>query len=228
LAEILTSEERLERIDGQVEELKQGIVDAIQNLQQQSEVDGSFEKRLVALIERVGDLRGELQPEDFDKHQLVEIYNSFWEVKELLEGDPSDLDTCDQLLVWIERIRHVVRDALDEHVAGIGDDAALVLEDLERWLPTIPDRVIAELVGVDRRTLSRWKHKHKAPPRRLRIVAQLVAVLAHNWTEEGIVAWFHRSRRDLGGRKPITLLSDPMYDEMLLSAARSSRSQYAT
>jgi uncharacterized protein (DUF2384 family) len=228
LPEVLTPEERLERTDELIEELKRGFVEAIEHLQQRSEVDGSFEERWVNLSRRIGELRGEFQPEDYDKDQIVEVYNALWEIKELLEREPSNLDVYDQLLLRLERIRHVVRDALDEHVAGIASDAGLVLQDLDRWLPHTPDRVIAELVGVDRRTLSRWRKQSKPPARRLREVARLVAILAHNWSEEGIVAWFYRGRRDLNGRRPITLLDDPMYDEALLSAARSGRSQYAT
>jgi hypothetical protein len=59
-------------------------------------------------------------------------------------------------------------------------------------------------------------------------VAALVAVLRHDWTEDGIVAWFNRPRRDLDGRAPIALLDDPNSEQALLSAARSSRSQYAS
>ncbi len=129
----------------------------------------------------------------------------------------------------LERIRHVVRDALDEHVSGIAGDAGVVMGEVERWLPDIPDRVIAGLLGVDRRTLSRWKHLSGShPPRRtLRVFARLVAILRHNWDEEGIVAWFQRPRRDLGGRRPAALLDDPGAEPLLLSAARSGRSQYA-
>jgi uncharacterized protein (DUF2384 family) len=79
-----------------------------------------------------------------------------------------------------------------------------------------------EIVGVDRRTLSRWKKQSGPPKRRVRMVASLVAVLRHNWTEEGIVAWFYRPRRDLDGRKPIALLDDPNEDYALIIAARSS------
>lgn len=60
-------------------------------------------------------------------------------------------------------------------------------------------------------------------------MARLVAILRHAWTEDGIVAWFHRPRRDLQGQRPIAVLKDPNYDEdELISAARAGRSQYAT
>ena len=230
LTTIQTPEERLERVDQELDELKTAFVDAIQELQRASEVDGSFDERWQDITSRISAIQHDVHPPDYDKDQVVDLYQSLLEIKELLNtrGKPCDLDAYDQLLVNIERIRHVVRDALDEHVGGVQSDVGLVMADLERWLPSTPDRVIAEIVGVDRRTLSRWKKLSGPPKRRLRIVASLVAILRHNWTEEGIVAWFYRPRRDLDGRKPIALLDDPNFDYALISAARSSRSQYAS
>jgi type VI secretion system protein ImpL len=61
------------------------------------------------------------------------------------------------------------------------------------------------------------------------VVARLVAILEHSWTPAGIVAWFHRPRRDLGGRTPLAVLSRRNPDEeALVSAARAGRSMYAT
>jgi hypothetical protein len=228
LTAIETSEERLERVDHEVAALKTAVVDAVEELQGTSEVDGSFAERWEQIRSRLDTIQGDLDAADYDKEQLVQLYRALLAIKDLLiAGRPGDLDTCDELLINIERIRHVVRDALDEHVAGIGSDAGLVMADLERWLPHTPDRVIAELAGVDRRTVARWKKQSGPPKRRLRIVAELVAVLRHSWTEDGIVAWFYRPRRDLNGRAPIALLDDPGSEPALLSEARSSRSQYA-
>jgi hypothetical protein len=230
LTTIQTPEERLGRVDQEIDELKDAFVEAIQELQRSSEVDDSFDGRWQDVLSRISAIEHDVHPPDYDKDQVVELYQSLLQIKELLNssGTPCDLDTCDRLLVNIERIRHVVRDALDEHVGGVQSDVGLVVADLARWLPRTPDRVIAELVGVDRRTLSRWKQQPGPPKRRLRIVASLVAILRHNWTEEGIVAWFYRPRRDLDGRKPIALLDDPNSDYALINAARSSRSQYAS
>ena len=225
-----TPEERLGRVDQELDELKTAFVEAVQALQRASEVDGSFHERWQDLRSRVSAIQHDLYAPDYDKEQIVEFYESLLEIKDLLDtsGKPCDLNTCNQLLVCIERIRHVVRDALDEHVSGVRSDVGLVMADLGRWLPDIPDRVIAELAGVDRRTLSRWKRKSGPPNRRLRLLASLVAILRHNWTEDGIIAWFSRPRRDLGGRKPISLLDDPNWEYKLIAAARSSRSQYAS
>jgi uncharacterized protein (DUF2384 family) len=226
----LTPEQRLGRADEELQELKNGFVEAITQLQDHPEVDGSFRERLETISERLGALRDSLRLEDLDKAQLFEFHGALWEINRLLdaeEGATSDLDVIDQLLVAIERVRHVIRDALDEHVVGLPTDAGLVVAELKKWLPETSNETIARLVGVDRRTLTRWTKEPRKPPRRLQLVAHLVAILRHNWTEEGIVAWFDRPRRGLEGRKPWTLLDDAAAEEWLLSEARGGRSQDA-
>jgi hypothetical protein len=168
--------------------------------------------------------------EDLDKAQIAEFHSALWEIRDLLDEEDGtyNLDTVDRLLVGIERVRHVIRDAIDEHVAGVPNDAALAFAELREWLPNTSVATLSELVGVDRRTPSRWSKSPQAASRRLQLVANLVAVLRHNWTEEGVVAWFDRPRRSLGGKKPINVLDDPLADQSLLSEARSSRSQDAS
>jgi hypothetical protein len=226
----LTSEERLGQLDREVEELKQLFIDALGQLRQTPEADGSFEERWQSLAERLKGLRTSIQAEDYDRDQLGTLATALLDMRDLLDRQvaPGDLDVCDQLLVALERIRHVVRDSLDEHVNGVADDVGLVMADLDRWLPDIPDRTIADLVGVDRRTLSRWRKQTGRPQRQLRTFSRLVAILRHNWDEEGIIAWFSRPRRDLNGRKPASLLADPNAEPELVTASRSGRSQYAT
>jgi uncharacterized protein (DUF2384 family) len=230
MAATLTPEQRLGRADEELQDLKDGFVDAISKLQDHPEVDGSFRERLETIDERLGALRDSLRLEDLDKAQLFEFHGALWEVNRLLrgeEGPPANLDVIDRLLIAIERVRHVIRDALDEHVVGLPTDAGLVAGELKRWLPNTSNETIARLVGVDRRTLNRWTKEHRKPPRRLQLVAHLVAILRHNWTEEGIVAWFDRPRRSLDGKKPIALLDDAGAEEKLLSEARAGRSQDA-
>jgi uncharacterized protein (DUF2384 family) len=229
VAATLTSEERLGQADEELLDLKNGFVEAIAHLQEHPEVDGSFHERLEAINDRLEALREELRPEDLDKAQLIEFHAALWEINRLLRQRETsyDLDVVDQLLISIERVRHVIRDALDEHVVGLPDDAGLIVGELRKWLPKTSNEAIGRLVGVDRRTLSRWAKEHRAPSRRLQLVAHLIAILRHNWTEEGIVSWFERPRRDLGGKKPISLLEDPGAEERLLSEARAGRSQDA-
>jgi uncharacterized protein (DUF2384 family) len=223
----LTPEERLGHADEELLELKNGFVEAVARLQEHPEVDDSFHDRLENIGERLGTLREELRPEDLDKAQLIEFHDALWEINKLLTGKEAshDLDVIDRLLIAIERVRHVIRDALDEHVVGLPSDAGLVVAELKNWLPGTSNETIARLVGVNRRTLSRWTKEHRTPPPRLRLVAHLVAILRHNWSEEGIVMWFERPRRGLDGKRPGQLLDDASAEEMLLSEARGGRSQ---
>lgn len=227
----LPTEERLKRVDREVVDLQRGFVEAVAQLQQAPEVDDSFEERWASIAGRLRNIRTELEFGDYDKDQLTELFNALLDIRDLVDrvDGERDMETFDQLLVHLERIRHVVRDALDEHVTGGARDVGLLMQDLDRWLPGTPRHALAELMGVDRRTLPRWAGRTGTPPRRVQTVARLVAILRHNWTEEGIVAWFHRPRRDLGGRTPLAVLGDANFDEeALLAAARAGRSQDAS
>lgn len=226
----LTHEERLEKLDREVSALQVMFVEAIEEVRQVPETDDSFDARWVEIAERLKALRDDIKPEDYDKAQLATLATAMFDIRDELDRDKTTnkLDICDNLLVLLERIRHVVRDALDEHVTGVGGDVGLVMHDLEEWLPRTPDRTIADLIKVDRRTLSRWRGQAGEPRRNLRIFAQLVAILRHNWDEEGIIAWFDRPRRDLNGKRPSSVLLDPNYEDDLISAARAGRNQYAS
>lgn len=225
----LTPEQRLGHADEELLDLKNGFVEAVAQLQEHPEIDDSFDGRLESIGERLGALREGLRPEDLDKAQLIEFHDALWEINRLLieKKTSYDLDVIDRLLIAIERVRHVIRDALDEHVVGLPTDAGLVVGEIKKWLPTTSNETISRLVGVNRRTLSRWAKLHRAPTRRLQLVAHLVAILRHNWTEEGIVSWFDRPRRGLGGKRPRALLGEPGAEEKLLSEARGGRSQDA-
>jgi uncharacterized protein (DUF2384 family) len=224
-----TYEERLGRFDRELEAVQHSFIEAIEQVRCAPETDDSFDERWSEIAQRMKDLRDGIQPEDYDRDQLATLSGALFDIRDQLDRNevPGNLDVCDQLMIMLERIRHVVRDALDEHVSGAGGDVGLVMAELERWLPHIPDQTIANLVGVDRRTLSRWRSQGGSPRHTLRVFARLVAILRHNWDEEGIVAWFDRPRRDLGGRRPVTLLEVADAEDQLISAARSGRNQYA-
>ncbi len=226
----LTYEERLGKVDERVGALQRTFIEAVEHLRQAPEADDSYEKRWEEIAERLKGLRFEIEAEDYDKDQLAVLATALLDMRDQLDrkGGPWDLDVCDQLMIILERIRHVVRDALDEHVNGVSGDVGVVMQDLGRWLPDVPDQTIARFVGVDRRTLSRWRQQSGRPRRNLRVFARLVAILRHNWDEEGIVAWFDRTRRDLGGRRPASLIDDPNAEVELIDAARSGRNQYAS
>jgi hypothetical protein len=234
---ILTAEERLRQIDQTVEEVKQSFVDALEQgflkpaeeLAQSEEVAPAFHERLAEIAERLRALPGELEPTSFGPESLHELHNTLHEMRDLMreleEKSDDRLEILNELLIGIERIRHIIRDAIDEHVTGISSDAGGVLNQLSEWLPGIPQREIAQLLSVHPRTLLRWSQQPARPQRRLQLLAQLVAILRHGWTPEGVVAWFARPNRDLGNRKPGSLLGDPAYERDLIMAARATRSQ---
>jgi hypothetical protein len=228
----LTYEERLEKLDREVSTLQRMFVEAVEEVRRTPETDDSFDARWIETAERLKNLRGAIHPEDFDKSQFATLATAMLDIRDQLDRldreEEGKLDVCDNLMILLEQVRHVVRDALDEHVTGVADDAGLVMRDLDEWLPNTPDRTIADLLEIDRRTLSRWRKQAGDPRRSLRIFVRLVAILRHNWDEQGIVAWFDRPRRDLGGRRPATVLLDPNYEDELISAARAGRSQYAS
>jgi uncharacterized protein (DUF2384 family) len=220
--------ERLEKLDREVEDLKNGFVEVISELQKVHEDDTSFSDRWQCINVRLRQLRYDLKPEDFDKDQVLAISKTLLDIYELAERRDS-LDALDQLLINFERMRHVVRDALDEHVNGVAGSTAEVLNELYARLPDVPQHEVASLVGVDRRTLLRWRDSPREPTDRLRVIAQLVAILRHNWENEGVVAWFHRPRRELDGKTPLKMLEQSHIDEeVVISAARAGRSQYGS
>lgn len=228
MSSTLTLDERLRQLDREVGELRDAFLEAATQLERAPEVDSSFRERWTTIGRRVREVKEDLKPADFDADQAFSAMESLFDIRDLLAETPS-LDTIDRLLVETERVRQVIRDALDERVAGPEGSVDLVVGELTRSLPSVRRDAIAELVGVDRRTLTRWRTQTRPPSGRLRMVARLVAILRHNWTEEGITAWFHRPRRDLGGRTPLALLAEsPIDEQALISAACAGRAMYAS
>lgn len=121
-----------------------------------------------------------------------------------------------------ERDRSAVTDA---DSAKDFDDASDTLYVLERQLSGLPVNNLAELVGMSTIQMQRCRQEGGTSPHRLQLVARLVAILRHSWTDHGIYAWFHRERLELGGHSPIDLLDDTRRESDLLLLARSGRVQ---
>ena len=226
----LTPSQRLEALDERSAALKHAFLEAAEALDRSEHVPGEVTERLKEQTRQVSRLPDGIISTDLDREQLDSAWRALWQMRELLDqaGDEVDLDTLDGLLVAVERFRHVVRDALDEYVPGIGEDTAIVVGQLREWLPSVPKSALAELLGVQARTVTRWQADARRPSYRLGIVAKLVAILRHSWTQEGVRAWFYRPREDLDGRRPFDLLDKPEDARALVSAARSTRSMYAS
>ena len=138
-------------------------------------------------------------------------------------------ESRDGLRIALERLSHALS-ALGE-AEEVGD--ARSPKELARWLAQaveVPQRDLANLLGVDLRRFQRWiSARERTRPegeeaRRLRALARLVGQLRHSFTPAGVVAWFDWPRADLGGATPRDLLADPVRLPDLMLAAGSTRS----
>jgi hypothetical protein len=226
----LAEKDRLETIEVEISDLVEPFIREVSKAAVQEEVDPSFFDRFRDTSRRLFDLNDELHEEDFDPRVLAEfrgiIINAIKDVAEAEEDRP--LDTVDALLIHAEQLRHLVRDALDGHVGGVGQSSKEVMESLREILPSIRHVELAALLGRSQRQVQRWSTHEGAPPRRLELVARIAALLRHSWTEEGVVAWFFRPRQDLGGKKPVDLLDDPSWEDAILKAVRRGRAQHGS
>lgn len=219
---------RLSDIDTEVEGVKAAFEKALDQLAEHSDLDESVQRRLAEVGRRLSALKPTLDAADLSIEQRATLYSALVDVNSALNSEAGNLDRFEAILIGIERVRHVIRDALDEFVGGSEADRRRLLEEIESDLGGVRQADIAELLAVDPRTIRRWAAEPGEPTHRLSLVAGLVAILRHAWTPKGILAWFHRERRDLQGRAPIDLLDEPGSERSLLSAARSSRNQYGT
>ena len=101
----------------------------------------------------------------------------------------------DALRIALERLSHALA-ALGE-AEEVGD--ARTPKELARWLVAaveVPQRDLADLLGVDLRRFQRWiSARERTRPegeeaRRLRALARIVGQLRHAFTPAGVVAWF--------------------------------------
>jgi hypothetical protein len=140
------------------------------------------------------------------------------------EGVPL-LDVADRALLEAEAVRHVVRDVLQEQPPTQLRDARAVVNLLEEWLPDLSVRQLAELLGMSERQLQRRRHEGGASTHRMQLVARLVAILRHAWTDQGVFAWFNRPRAEFDGQAPLEILDDAGAERELVIAARAGRVQ---
>jgi uncharacterized protein (DUF2384 family) len=221
--------ERLQALDTELESWKEHILRGVEQIRA-SKMDQSYGARFAETQQRLLALNETLHPEDFDPEALAELRDIM--LKWISAANDFDearaLDTVDTYLIHAEAMRHLVRDALDAHVEGADRDAQAVVRQLLAWLPNTTQAEIARLVGISDRQFHRWKASGGNPPRRLTLVARLIALLRRAWTEEGVVAWFHRPRRELDGKTPFDVLDDPAYERLLQTAVRQGRAEHGS
>jgi hypothetical protein len=123
-----------------------------------------------------------------------------------------------------------VQDALAQIVANNpirdGRDANEVANWVAAALADVSRQRIADVLGVDRRTFTRWISEAATRPadedaRRLRTFARTVVLLLRGLTAAGAVRWFEVPNRELEGRTPAQELAS--FD----AAPRLERAAYA-
>jgi uncharacterized protein (DUF2384 family) len=224
---LASSEERKE----QLLELEEAIRTWMQTLKEQA--DAVPEEQVKAFLDTVQKLALRMEarlPPSLDPAVANELRSILISGIRRLEeiGEDRPLDVLDDFLLRAESMRHIVRDAIDEELPVQADDGRAVLGLLEEWLPRVPRKQLATLIGVDERTLQRWAAGGVRTSRRLYLVAKLVSLLKEAWTPEGVVAWFERPRPELDGRAPLEVIDNAEYERHLLHAVREGRAEHGS
>jgi uncharacterized protein (DUF2384 family) len=220
---VLDERERaaLVEADGQLSGLQAALETAVQH----GALDDESIDRLRTTAEEIVVRVNANLPPQIDADARDEIRRRLIDMLTLGAADGAPLDVADRALIEAEAVRHIMRDLLQEQPPVELRDAADTLHLLEGWLPGLPVNSLAELVGMSTRQLQRRRQEGGASPQRLQLVARLVAILRHAWTDQGVYAWFQRERLELGGHAPIEVLDDADYERDLLLIARGGRVQ---
>ena len=168
-------------------------------------------------------------PMHIDADARDEIRRRLVEMLTLQLEEGGLLDLADRALIEAEAVRHVVRDLLDEQPPVELRDEGATIRMLEEWLPGMSVSELAELTDISVRQLQRRRRDGGGTSSaRLQLVARMVAILRHAWTDRGVFAWFQKPRQELDGQAPIELLDDPERERDLLVLARAGRVQGAS
>jgi uncharacterized protein (DUF2384 family) len=187
--------------------------------------DDAYRQRVDGTVTRLVQVDGELHKADFDPEWVAEFRGLLLDSLRAIQNE-EPLDAFDQLLLNIEAMRHLLRDALDGHVEGSEEDVAAVVQQLQQWLPRASQLEMAGLMGISTRQYQRWGQMRSQPTRRAQMVARLIAILRRSWTDAGVVAWFYRPRPELDGKAPVDVLDDVAYEQALFRAVRQGRAQH--
>jgi hypothetical protein len=200
------------------------VVDALNDrLASEARVPGDVAAEVAALAAAV-------RATPLDRWTAADPYLALLVHRAVLDAQAAVEDSArDGLRIALERLSHALA-ALGE-AEEVGDGRTP--KELARWLVTVvdvPQRDLADLLGVDLRRFQRWiSTRERTQPegeeaRRLRALARVVAQLRHAFTPAGVVAWFDWARPELGGVTPRELLADPVRLPDLVLAAGSTRS----
>jgi Homeodomain-like domain len=113
--------------------------------------------------------------------------------------------------IALQRVQDALAQIVDNQPIRQGRDA----NEVARWLATaladVSRQRIADALGVDRRTFTRWVAEGGTRPvdddaRKLRTMAWTVNLLLRGLTPSGAVTWFELPNRDLDGQAPAEAL----------------------
>ena len=200
-------------------------------LEQVPVADGDVYARWSETVRQLAEAIDRAVPPSLGPEEVAEIRGDLLAIVQsvLVHDRERPLDSYEQALLRLEAIRHVIRDALDQHLPGEHDARALIAG-LEEALPRIGRRELARLLGTSERSLQRALASRRAvePARRLLLVARLVELLRRGWTPEGVVAWLERPRPALDGASALDAIDDPAREQDVLALARAGRAQHGS
>ncbi len=214
--------ETLRGVDNSFRQIQRSLEDAART----GALDRQVLDRLSGTAKKLAQRVNASLPPQLDDRAAAEIRNRLIAILTLDFDALPSLDVADEFLMEMEAVRHIVRDLLDEQPPVELRDATNVVVLLESWLPGVSVGRLAELLGLSERALQRRRRGEGGEAtHRMGLVARLVAILRHSWTDQGVAAWFHRPLTALGECRPIELLDDPGRERDLLLAARAGRVQ---
>jgi hypothetical protein len=203
-----------------------GLQAALEAAAESNAIDDDAIDRLRETAQNVVSRVNAKLPMHVDADARDEIRRRLLDMITLQLGAGGVLDLADRALIEAEAVRHVVRDLLDEQPPVELRDEGATIRMLEDWLPGLTVGQLSALTDVSVRQLQRRRRDGGGlSPPRLQLVARLVAILRHAWSDRGVLAWFETPKRELGGTAPMALLDDPARERDLLLLARAGRVQ---
>lgn len=219
--------DELEQFEELIGQWREQLLEALS----QTPIPSDYLARWQHTASRLSDAINRSAPPSLNPEQVAEIRGELLEImRHVADSDPGrPLDSIESALLGLEAIRHIVRDALDQQARGEGDARAL-LHTLQESLPRINRKDLARLLGTSDRSIQRILANPTPvePTRRLLVVARLVSLLHRGWTPEGVLAWFERSRPELGGRDVLESLDDANVEQDIFGLARHGRAQHGS
>lgn len=209
--------------DSEVKALLARVNEATKSLQRSASVPSEVAQLVDGFEETLGaatPLRLEADP-----YLTTTLWAAAFRAEKALRHDNEEEKRRDVRMA-LEQFRHALRDIVERRPY---DDGAPVRDVLIKTAEAVdvPQKELAELLGVSIRKLQRWLSPEGPEPAsddaaRIRAVGNVVNQLRHSFTGPGVMAWFDREHPTLRGR-PIDMLGDPLRYPELLGAATATR-----